>query len=73
MYLLVTAGGKYWRMDYRFAEKRKTLALGVYRGLAGEGQTATRKTRELLADGIDPGIAQARGKTSQGSSGRKHL
>ena len=30
MYLLVTAGGKYWRMDYRFAEKRKTLALGVY-------------------------------------------
>lgn len=30
MYLLVNAGGKYWRMNYRFAEKRKTLALGVY-------------------------------------------
>ena len=30
MYLLVNAGGKYWRMDYRFAGKRKTLALGVY-------------------------------------------
>ena len=30
MYLLVNSAGKYWRMNYRFAEKRKTLALGVY-------------------------------------------
>ena len=31
LYLLVTAkGGKYWRLDYRFNGKRKTLALGVY-------------------------------------------
>lgn len=30
MYLLVKAGGKYWRMDYTHADKRKTLALGVY-------------------------------------------
>ena len=30
MYLLVKAGGKYWRMDYRFTEKRKTLAMGTY-------------------------------------------
>ncbi|MEO6623492.1 MAG: Arm DNA-binding domain-containing protein, partial [Burkholderiaceae bacterium] len=30
MYLLVNAGGKYWRMNYRFAGKRRTLALGVY-------------------------------------------
>ena len=31
MYLLVdTKGGKYWRLDYRFSEKRKTLALGTY-------------------------------------------
>ena len=29
-YLLVKAAGKYWRMDYRFAGKRKTLAIGVY-------------------------------------------
>ena len=29
MFLLVSASGKYWRMDYRFADKRKTLALGV--------------------------------------------
>ena len=30
MYLLVKAGGRYWRMDYTHASKRKTLALGVY-------------------------------------------
>ena len=31
MYLLVDVkGGKYWRMNYRFAGKRKTLALGAY-------------------------------------------
>ena len=29
MYLLVKAGGKNWRMDYQYAGKRKTLALGV--------------------------------------------
>ena len=29
MYLLVTPdGARYWRLDYRFAGKRRTLALG---------------------------------------------
>ena len=26
----ITAGGKYWRLAYRFDGKQKTLALGVY-------------------------------------------
>ncbi|SFF20468.1 protein of unknown function [Nitrosomonas sp. Nm166] len=30
LYLLVNAIGKYWRMNYRFAGKQKTLAIGVY-------------------------------------------
>ena len=30
MYLHITGAGKYWRMNYRFAGKQKTLALGVY-------------------------------------------
>ena len=31
MYLLVHKNGsKYWRMDYRFEGKRKTMALGVW-------------------------------------------
>lgn len=30
LYLLVTKTGKYWRFNYRFNGKFKTLALGVY-------------------------------------------
>ncbi len=29
LYLLVKLPGKYWRLDYRFGDKRKTMALGV--------------------------------------------
>ena len=31
LYLLVHQAGKYFRLDYRFAKKRKTLALGSIR------------------------------------------
>ena len=30
MYLQVTETGKYWRLNYRFAGKQKTLTLGAY-------------------------------------------
>lgn len=30
LYLLVSPAGKYWRINYRFHGKQKTLALGVY-------------------------------------------
>jgi hypothetical protein len=30
LHLLVTRSGKYWRLNYRFGGKQKTLALGVY-------------------------------------------
>lgn len=53
MYLLVNASGKYWRMHYRFADKRKTLALGIC-PLVSLAKVRQRrdKARELLADGI---------------------
>ena len=56
MYLhMMPNGSKYWRMDYRFAGKKKTLALGVYPdvslALARERRTEARK---LLANGADP-------------------
>ena len=59
MYLLVNATGKYWRMDYRFAGKRRTLALGVYPdvGLA-DARKKRQSARQYLADGIDPGQAK---------------
>jgi integrase len=56
LYLLVKpGGGRYWRMDYRYAGLRKTLALGVYPavGLA-KARKGRDDARELLADGKDP-------------------
>ena len=59
MYLLVNKGGKYWRMNYRFAGKRKTLALGVYPTVSlAKARQRREKARELLADGIDPSAAR---------------
>lgn len=59
MYLLINASGKYWRMDYRFAEKRKTLALGVYPAVSlAKARQRREKAREQLADGIDPNLAR---------------
>jgi integrase len=55
LYLLVRAAGKYWRMDYRYLGKRRTLAIGVYPAVSlAKARQRTEKARELLADGIDP-------------------
>lgn len=60
MYLLVKAGGKYWRMDYRFTNKRKTLALGVYPAVSlAQARKRRDAARELLAAGNDPSAAKA--------------
>lgn len=59
MYLLVNSGGKYWRINYRFAGKRKTLALGVYPDVGLAAARAKRQAaRNLLASGIDPSQAK---------------
>ncbi len=66
MYLLINASGKYWRMDYRFADKRKTLALGVYPEVSlAKARQRREKARELLADGVDPGIAKREEKQAK--------
>lgn len=63
MYLLVNKAGKYWRMNYRFADKRKTLALGVYPAVSlEEARQGREKARKLLAQGIDPSAAKQEGK-----------
>jgi integrase len=57
--LLVKASSKYWRMDYRHVEKRKTLALGVYPAVSlAKARKRRDGARELLADGIDPNQAK---------------
>ena len=48
MYLLVTAAGRYWRFNYRYDGKRKTLALGVYPTVSlAEARKRNEKAREL--------------------------
>ena len=66
MYLLVNSAGKYWRLDYRFLGKRKTLALGVYPAVSLAKARARRlEAREQIADGIDPGAAKRDAKHAQ--------
>ena len=57
MYLLVNATGKYWRLDYRFLDKRKTLAIGVYPVVSlAEARDKKNDARKSLANGIDPSV-----------------
>lgn len=57
MYLLIQPNGaKYWRLDYRFAGKRKTLALGVYPEISLLNARDRRDgARKILANDADPG------------------
>ena len=58
MYLYVTPKGqKYWRLDYRFEGKRKTLALGVFPEVSLKKARERRgAARTQLTDGIDPAL-----------------
>ncbi|MEW6290682.1 MAG: tyrosine-type recombinase/integrase [Thermodesulfobacteriota bacterium] len=55
LYLLVNKSGKYFRFDYRFGDKRKTLALGVYPDVKlKEARERRDHARHLLQNDIDP-------------------
>lgn len=56
LYLLVTkAGQRYWRMDYRFAEKRGTIALGVYPAVPlADARVKRKEIKQQIAEGFDP-------------------
>ena len=63
MYLHITKAGKYWRMNYRFAAKQKTLALGVYPAVSlADARQGRDKARKLLAQGTDPSSAKREGQ-----------
>ncbi|QQX83735.1 integrase arm-type DNA-binding domain-containing protein [Cupriavidus necator] len=57
MYLEISpAGGKYWRLKYRFSGREKRLAFGVYPDVSLAAARKKRDdAREKLAAGIDPG------------------
>lgn len=55
LYVLVTKTGKYFRFDYRFFGKRKTLAIGVYPDVTLKAaRERLDEARRRLAEGIDP-------------------
>ena len=58
LYLLVSpTGGRYWRMNFRFADKARTIAFGVFPDVSLADARARRdNARKLLANGIDPTV-----------------
>lgn len=60
LYLQVTSTGKYWRMNYRFSGKQKTLAFGVYPDVSLAAARERRdEARKLLANDTDPSLVKA--------------
>ncbi|WP_371142405.1 tyrosine-type recombinase/integrase [Burkholderia cepacia] len=54
-----TAGGKWWRLKYRFGGKEKRISLGVYPDIGLKDARERRDVaRKLLANGVDPGEAK---------------
>lgn len=56
LYLLLNPNGsRWWRMDYRFAGKRKTLSMGTYPDVSLKAaRTRLDEARKLLTEGTDP-------------------
>lgn len=77
LFLLIDAkGGRYWRMDYRFDGKRKTLAIGIFQHSASSGaNTPTISLKEarnarddalsLIRQGLDPAQSKARRRAEE--------
>lgn len=57
LYVLVQPDGRrYWRFDYRYLGRRKTLALGVYPTVGvADARKRHQAARQILEDGKDPG------------------
>ncbi|MBS0213195.1 MAG: integrase arm-type DNA-binding domain-containing protein [Proteobacteria bacterium] len=68
LYLEVSpAGGKLWRLKYRFNGKERRLALGIYPAIGlADAKDKRDKARKLLAAGIDPG-AQRKAEKAAGT------
>ena len=64
MYLLIhPKGGKWWRLDYRFQGKRKTLSLGTVPDVSlKEARKKRDEARSILEDGADPSYYRASAK-----------
>lgn len=69
LYLEVSpAGGKLWRLKYRYAGKEKLLALGKYPVVTlADARGKREASKKLLSENVDPGVYKQQEKT------RRHL
>lgn len=67
LYLLLNPNNsRWWRLDYRFDGKRKTLSMGVYPDTGLKDAREKRdEARKLLAQGIDPGEHRKAAKSAR--------
>jgi hypothetical protein len=69
MFLLVdTKGGRYWRLNYRFAEKQKTLALGPYPDVSSKRPGGPRRGAQGHPRGHRPGEQRKVGKITRNTA-----
>lgn len=71
LYLLLNPNGsKWWRLDYRFDGKRKTLSMGVYPDVPLKLARERREVaRALMAAGADPGEQRKSEKQAKAEAG----
>lgn len=64
LYIQVTdAGGRYWRMKYRYGGKEKLLAFGVYPTVGlKEARELRFAAKQVLSRGEDPGLRKKQAK-----------
>lgn len=56
-------GSKYWRLSYRYQQKQKTLALGVFPVVSlAEARELTLEAKKLLQQNLDPSVHKRRQK-----------
>ena len=69
LYLLIRSAGKYWRYNYRFLGKQKTLALGVYPDISlAAARKSHQEARQTLMGGEDPSRVKQRRKAAHQNS-----
>jgi hypothetical protein len=70
LYLLVnTDGARYWRMDYRFGDARRTLAFGKYPDVTlAMAREKRAEARKLLERDIEPSQAKRIEKTARNTA-----
>jgi len=75
LYLLVTkAGGKHWKLKYRFGGKEKKLSLGSYPDISLlRARELREKYKSDIANGINPGEVKKEKKIKQQEEEQKAL